>query len=50
MFKEGNEITMESRLSILVELECAPWTSVTRAVTWTQGRIDGDRVGSRRLQ
>ena len=32
MPKEGNEITMESRLGILVELECASWTSVTRAV------------------
>lgn len=32
MLKEGNEITMQSRLGILVELEFASWTSVTRAV------------------
>ena len=32
MLKEGNEITLQSRLGILVELEFASWASVTRAV------------------
>ena len=32
MVKESNEITLQSRLGILVELEFASWASVTRAV------------------
>ena len=32
MLKEGNGITLQNRFGILVELEFASWTSVTRAV------------------